>query len=80
MRISNLYNNISTNLTFKFIYNKRNQMIGYGTKLISFKDMGINRNEIKEKFDTLNEFYLNRSEMVDDETFSYLQKWGLTDV
>ena len=54
-------------------------MIVYETKLISFKDMGINRNEIKEKFDTLNEFYLNRSEMVDDETLSYLLKWGLID-
>ena len=55
-------------------------MIGYGTKLLAFKDMGIRKTEIRLKFDQLNKFYLNNSFQVNDVCSDYINKWGLEDV
>ncbi len=51
--------------------------IGYGSKLKALKDMGITQNEIREKFDIPNQYYLNRSEQTYDECSEYLIRWEL---
>tara|TARA_S200000501_G_scaffold252946_1_gene237047 strand:- start:16102 stop:16272 length:171 start_codon:yes stop_codon:yes gene_type:complete len=54
--------------------------IGFGSKLKALNDMGITPNEIREKFDIPNQFFLGRSQTLDDECMEYLREWGLDNV
>ena len=54
--------------------------LGFGSKLKALRDMGITPNENREKFDIPNQFFLGRSQTLDDECMEYLREWGLDNV